>query len=190
MFGLTYFKRYRMEIELRGALPPIPELPDGFFFLPWDDGLLARHAEVKYHAFAEELDTTVFPSLGSRDGCLQLMEAIRFRAGFLPGATWLIASGLDYCGTIQGVRDASGVGAIQNVGVVPEHRGRGLASALLTQALHGFKLAGVHKAMLEVTARNSAALDLYRRLGFRARRTVYKPIQLEIPAVADPVMAR
>src|SRR4051812_12319774 len=131
MTGLTYCKRYRMELDLQSVLPPAPTLSDDFYFIPWDDGLIRRHAEVKFAAFQGEFDSGVFPSLGSRDGCFRLMEAIRYRTGFVPGATWLVARGTDYCGTVQGVRDGFGVGAIQNLGVVPEYRGRGLAAALM-----------------------------------------------------------
>ena len=166
-------------------LPPPPELPEGYFLLPWDDGLIARHAEVKHSAFREEMDSAVFPSFLTLEGCIKLMEAIRYRAGFLPGATWLLAHGIDYVGTVQGVRDAHGVGAIQNLGVIDSHRGRGLGVALLLHALNGFRTAGVHKAMLEVTAQNTAAIQMYRLLGFRSRRTVYKPISECRMAIAD-----
>lgn len=190
MTGLTYFKRYRMEMDLRGSLPPLAELPEGYFFIPWDDGLISRHAEVKFQAFRGELDADVFPSLCTIEGCVKLMETIRHRPGFLPGATWLLAHGIDYCGTIQGLRDASGWGAIQNVGIVTDHRGRGLGRLLLLKALYGFKSAGVAKAVLEVTARNHGALQLYRRVGFQCRQTVYKPIAADLAPVAEPMLVR
>src|SRR5437868_2737423 len=123
MTGLTYYKRYRMELDLRTPLPPAPSLPFGYSFVPWDDGLLARHAEVKWLSFRGEPDTHIFPSLGDYGGCIKLMEAIRFRAGFCPESTWLLSCGLDYCGTVQGVLDSRGRGAIQNVGVVAGYRG-------------------------------------------------------------------
>jgi len=185
MTGLTYHKRFRMELDLRGSLPCVPEPPDGYYLLPWDDGLLFHHAEVKYHSFRDQIDCDVFPNLASQDGCLKLMQAIRRRPGFLPGATWLVAHEIDYCGTIQGVRDANGFGAIQNVGVTPEHRGRGLGRLLLLHALRGFKSAGVHRAVLEVTAGNAGATALYRQIGFRARRTVYKPVLTSPAPVAE-----
>ena len=95
---------------------------------------------------------------------------------FTAAATWLIAWEGGYCGTVQGVRERNGMGAIQNLGVVAAHRGRGLGSALLLQALHGFRRAGLGRGFLEVTAQNDAAVRLYRRLGFRCRKTVYKAV--------------
>jgi len=74
------------------------------------------------------------------------------------------------------VRERSGLGAIQNLGITPPHRGRGLGRALLLQALHGFRRAGLGRAFLEVTAQNEGAIRLYRRLGFRCRKTLYKAV--------------
>lgn len=174
---ICYFKRFKMEVELAG-LPPVPPLPEGYRWLPWDDFLLEAHAEVKFQCFQTEIDSTVFPSLGSRDGCSRLMTGIRKKIGFLPEATWLIAGADGPCATIQGVRERSGLGAIQNLGVTPPHRGRGLGAALLLQALHGFWHRGLGRAFLEVTAQNDAAIRLYRRLGFRCRKTVYKAVEM------------
>jgi ribosomal protein S18 acetylase RimI-like enzyme len=173
---ISYFKRFKMEIGLYDA-PLEPALPDGYDWVPWSDNILHEHAEVLYSCFHEEIDSNVFPSLSDRDGCIRLMTEIRNRRGFLPGATWLIASPFGFCGTIQGLREQSGLGAIQNIGVTSSHRGLGLGSALVLQALHGFRRAGLGRAYLEVTAQNDSAIRLYRRLGFRRHKTVYKAVQ-------------
>jgi ribosomal protein S18 acetylase RimI-like enzyme len=173
--NVTYFKRFRMEIDLYAA-PPAPPLADGYFWVAWDDALLEAHAEVKFHSFHEEIDASVFSSLGDRQGCLNLMHEIRRKPGFLPGATWLVANAAGYWGTVQGVCDPAGLGAIQNLGVVPSLRGRGLGTALLLRALEGFRGAGLGRAYLEVTAQNDLAIQLYRRLGFRCRKTLYKAV--------------
>jgi GNAT superfamily N-acetyltransferase len=198
--GLTYFKRFRMEIDLRGRDFAHPVLPVDFYFVPWSRTHLEAHAEAKFASFRDEIDSDVFPCLGEYSGCLHLMEEIAAKPGFLPDATWLIASKssrdsiktieihpqrtlsgtgsqgetIQYCGTVQGVIDRSGMGAIQNLGVVPEYRGRGLGKALMMNALAGFQKAGLYRAFLEVTAQNSGAVQLYKRLGFARSRTVYK----------------
>jgi ribosomal protein S18 acetylase RimI-like enzyme len=77
---------------------------------------------------------------------------------------------------VQGLQERTGLGAIQNLGVAPAHRGRGLGTALLLQALHGFRRAGLGRAFLEVTAQNEAAVRLYQRLGFRRKKTIYKAV--------------
>jgi ribosomal protein S18 acetylase RimI-like enzyme len=191
MTPIRYFKRYRMELDLTRPLPAIPLLPDGYFWLPWDDSLIAAHARAKCASFASEIDSQVFPSLATEDGCGQLMRAIRHKPGFLPGATWLLAYGADYCGTVQGVRERSGKGAIQNLGIAPAHRGHGLGTALLLQALHGFRRACLGTAVLEVTVENEAAVRIYRRMGFRCRKTVYKAVETAVYSLlADEVLVR
>jgi ribosomal protein S18 acetylase RimI-like enzyme len=179
MIQIAYFKRFRMEVDLN-ELPPLGALPEGYYWLPWDEGLLAAHAEVKFRSFFEEIDAIVFPSLSTLPGCLHLMREISGKPGFRPEATWLIGCADGYCGTVQGVRDRCGMGAIQNLGVTHLHRGRGLGAALLVQALHGFRRAGLGRAFLEVTAQNDGALRLYRRLGFRCRKTIYKAVDATV----------
>jgi ribosomal protein S18 acetylase RimI-like enzyme len=175
MITLAYFKRFRMEVDLN-ELPPAGTLPEGYRWLAWDEALLEAHAEAKFRSFCEEIDSVVFPSLSSRAGCLHLMREISRKHGFCPEATWLLGGPDGPCGTVQGVRERSGPGAIQNLGVTPGHRGRGLGRALLLQALHGFRRAGLGRALLEVTAQNEGAIRLYRRLGFRCRKTLYKAV--------------
>lgn len=170
----SYLKRYRMERELR-EIPPIPELHGEFVWQAWSWDLLDLHAHVKYLSFRDEIDTCIFPSLGHRRGCGELMENIVTRVNFVPEATWLIMGPTGPCGTIQGVRDRR-FGAIQNVGIVPEYRGRGLGKAMMLKALEGFRRAGLTRVYLEVTARNEGAVRLYRHLGFRSTRTIYKPV--------------
>lgn len=185
--GLTYFKRFRMEIDLGRRLPePVP--PPGYRLIAWHSSLTLAHAEAKYYSFRTEIDANVFPCLGDYDGCVRLMTEISRKEGFLPEATWLLAlesfdptepadeQGL-CCGTIQGIRDRTGMGAVQNLGITPEHRGRGLGSCLMLKALEGFQRAGLPRAFLEVTAQNEGAIRLYRRLGFYKARTVYKAVE-------------
>ncbi len=171
----TYYKRLRMEIDLDGSIRPV-RIPDQFEWISWEESLLADHAEVKYQSFRDEIDAYVFPCLGDRYGCQRLMREIRRKPGFLPCATWLIAGPDGYVGTVQGVMDHGPIGAIQNVGVIPSYRGIGLGRALVHRALIGFRQAGLDRAYLEVTAENNAAVQLYRTLGFRRARTLYKAV--------------
>ena len=171
----SYVKRFKMEMDLRELGDPSP-LPADHSWVPWHDGLLHAHADVLFQSFRQEIDASVFPSFGEQIGCLSLMTEMSRKPGFLPAATWLLTGPDGYLGSVQGLRDRVGVGAIQNLGIVPNARGRGLGAALLLQALRGFRHVGLKYGMLEVTARNEAAIRLYRRLGFRSRKTVYKAI--------------
>jgi ribosomal protein S18 acetylase RimI-like enzyme len=164
-----------MEVDLEFLPLPAP-LPDGFRWVPWDWSVLEHHAWVKYRCFRSELDARIFPCLGEHEGCIQLMRDIASRRGFVPGATWLVAQDDLYVGTVQGVIDRTGLGMIQNLGIVPEARNLGLGTSLLLQSLHGFRPCGITRGMLEVTADNIGAVRLYRRLGFRRARTLYKAV--------------
>jgi ribosomal protein S18 acetylase RimI-like enzyme len=180
--SVTYFKRFRMEVDLRSRrIDPAP-IPPGYRLLSWNDDYLSDHAEAKYHSFREEIDADVFTCLGEFGGCFRLMEEISQRDGFLPDATWLAVHERGgeraNCGTIQGIRSSHRYGSIQNVGITPAHRGRGLGTALVRAALAGFQLAGLPFAYLEVTAQNDRAVQLYKRLGFRRSKTLYKAVEL------------
>jgi GNAT superfamily N-acetyltransferase len=194
-----YYKRHRMELDLRHSRPPA-ELPTGFYWLPWENGLLDLHAQVKYHSFIGEMDAHVFPCLASLSGCRDLMGAISSRHGFCPRATWLVAGksrdqcipygrtservqygfGPDICvATVQGLLDQDRFGGIQNLGVIPDYRGLGIGWALLLKALEGFAASGARRAFLEVTAKNEAAVRMYRRLGFRSYKTIYREVAID-----------
>ena len=182
--ALTYFKRYRMEIELAGRDLPELVLPEGYRMLPWHPSLLDSHAEAKFESFRTEIDSNVFPCLGDAEGCHRLMGEISSKDGFLPEATWLLTwraepgEPVEYCGTIQGIRDRHDCGAVQNLGITPPHRGLGLGTMLLTQSMAGFRRSGLAKVCLEVTSQNDGAIRLYQRIGFRTVRTVYKAVDV------------
>jgi ribosomal protein S18 acetylase RimI-like enzyme len=184
--ALTYYKRYRMELDLRGRDFSRVVLPSGYRLIPWELSNVEQHAEAKQRSFAREIDSQVFPCLASYDGCLRLMREIARKGGFCAGATWLLCrevpriintGRLELCGTIQGIIDSNRHGSIQNVGIVPQYRGRGLGSLLMAKALHGFRQAGALRAHLEVTSQNEGAIRLYRRMGFTKARTVYKVVE-------------
>lgn len=181
--GLTYFKRFRMEIDLVGG-NFTARLPRGYRLVAWDESLIETHADVKFASFRSEIDSNVFPCLGDLVGCHRLMHEISQKEGFLPAATWLVVRDVpgkstpDACGTIQGIRDHAGFGAVQNLGVAPDHRGQGLGRALMLRALKGFQQSGLERAFLEVTAQNDSAIRLYQSIGFVKARTVYKAVEV------------
>ncbi len=179
--SLKYFKRYRMEVDLREPVV-VPRLLSGYRLTPWTKQALTGHVEATYESFRGELDAALFDCLADRASAHRLMEAVFGRVGFLPDATWLaVYEGVPHkpevCGAIQGVRSSPAFGAIQNVGVTPFHRGRGVGAALVISALRGMQLAGLPKAYLEVTGANKGAIRLYHRLGFRMTGTLYRAVE-------------
>jgi len=179
--SISYFKRYRMEIDLRGRCFGPIEVAPAYRLVAWQPELLPDHAEAKFQSFRDEIDADIFSCFNLFDGCYRLMEEISLKDGFLPEATWLaeyIGDGeIECCGTIQGVRATQRCGGIQNVGITPSHRGHGLGTALVIAALNGFQQVGLQRAYLEVTARNARAVSLYTQLGFRRTKTLYKAVE-------------
>lgn len=172
-----------MEVSLARTPVVEPRLPPDYRLIPWSPTLLAFHAEAKHRSFQWEVDANVFPCLGDLEGCRQLMADIAMRRGFLACSTWLAIyqparTPPQPCGTIQGIRTDPLVGGIQNLGITPDHRGRGLGTCLLLHALEGFRHAGLARATLEVTAHNTSAIRLYQRIGFRSVRTIYKAVEV------------
>jgi ribosomal protein S18 acetylase RimI-like enzyme len=176
----TYLTRHRMEIGL-DRLPTVPALPDQYVWVPWDAKLLDVFAEVHFLSFRHTLDAKLFRSFGNRPGCWHLINEIRNKTGFLPGATWLIAGPGGCCATIEGCVVGPLEGCIQNVAVLPAYRRLGFGRALVLQSLHGFAGQGVDRVSLEVTAENGPAYLLYQRLGFRKIHTSYKEILVDEP---------
>ena len=187
IMGMTYFKRYRMEFDLRDWRGDDSCVPPGYELLAYAPGLLREHALAKFNSFRQELDANVFPCLSRREGCLRLMREITSRGDFVPGATWLFRFRQRY--TISGVVTPNAVGTIlglssvgwgsfQILGIDPAHRGKGLGSILLSRAAGGFRAAGLERMHLEVTTENTGAVRLYERLGFKRSKVVYKAAEV------------
>ena len=180
----TDFHRFRMQIDLHSTTLAAPVLPPGYRWQSWIPAQLERHALAKWKCFRSELDSLVFPCLGELAGCRKLMSEIARQKQFVPQSTWLIVFQpepkwpAEDCGTIQGVRRSRKLGAIQNVGITPDHRKLGLGRALVIRSLIGFKQAKLRHVYLEVTARNHAAVALYRSIGFRIVKTMIKTVDV------------
>jgi ribosomal protein S18 acetylase RimI-like enzyme len=189
--ALRYYKRYQMEVDLRRWRRPPTMARPGYRLRAWSPELIEEHADVKFVSFRDELDAIVFPCLGELESCQRLMREISERDGFVPEATWLAtyapagARHSEACGTIQAIRVHRSRANIQNIGVTPHHRCAGVGGALICASLSGLLQVGVTKAALEVTAENDVAVRLYRRLGFRIVKTLYKAADEADCATAD-----
>ncbi len=180
--GLTYFKRFRMEFDFANSIWECVA-PPNYELVAFSDDIVHEHAAAKFRSFSHELDANVFPCLGRRDGCLRLMREITRRECFVSESTWLlryrdpVTLQVEPVGTVQGIQN-EGWGAIQNLGIDPLHRGRGLGSVLLGRAAQGFRDIGLTHMHLEVTTDNTGAVRLYERLGFKRAWTIYKAAEV------------
>ncbi len=187
------YKRLRMVADLRNANLLQQPLPNGYLWQSWRPLLVPRHAQVKWHSFRDDLDGRVFSCLSRAEGCLSLVREIASQRTFCPQATWLVVYQPEHdwpptdVGTIQGIIRSGGRGAIQNVGVVPGHRGLGLGRALVIQTMLGFRQCGMNEVSLEVTAQNIPAVRLYQSLGFTISQTLYRVAETGEPLTAAEV---
>ena len=62
-------------------------------------------------------------------------------------------------------------GHIVSVAVVPQYRRKGIGEALVTKAMENMRLYKAKQCFLEVRVTNTAAVDLYKKLGFDVSRT-------------------
>ena len=60
--SISYFKRFRMEIDLNELSHPVPDLPVGYFWLPWHRSLLDRESEIQ--TVKSRTAPTVAPGIG------------------------------------------------------------------------------------------------------------------------------
>ena len=89
----------------------------------------------------------------------------------------LVASGAAKC-----MRDDGDYAEIKRVFVLPEFRGRGLSQAIMAHLEAEFARRGICLFRLETGTRQPAALNLYRKLGYRERGPfgAYRPDPLSV----------
>lgn len=151
------------------SVPWIP-LPDGVRTVPFTPRTASAFHEAYRHSFG---DRPGFPDT-PRDEWLHWLETDGFRP-----ADSRVALDDDLPVAFVTVGD----GWIDQVGVIPSWRGRGLAAHLVARTLTALKRAGDAAAWLTVNDDNGPAHELYRRLGFadHGRRARYRAAPPDLP---------
>jgi GNAT superfamily N-acetyltransferase len=159
---------FLMVAELPDDLPEVA-LPAGLTVEPFDpenaDELLDSHNA----AFA---DYPEFTEIGRGFWTMFMVTAAHTRHALSVVARDATGSVAAYVFAHEYAVPPSGGGGpeihVPYVGTLPSHRGRGLATALLSRALHLSRAAGYVTASLNVdTANPTGALGIYERAGFR-----------------------
>ena len=65
---------------------------------------------------------------------------------------------------------AENIGAINDLYVLPEHRGKGMGEKLIIECLEKLKTEGVQSVRVQVLSENATAIGLYEKLGFKICR--------------------
>jgi ribosomal-protein-alanine N-acetyltransferase len=63
-------------------------------------------------------------------------------------------------------------GHVVSIAVMPQHRRKGVAQALINRALEGMQYYKAKQCFLEVRVTNEAGVSLYKKLGFEVTRTI------------------
>jgi ribosomal protein S18 acetylase RimI-like enzyme len=164
-----------------GAAVPGVALPKGYAIEAYTADNDSDFFAVSNEAFLE-----------SRGGVPQPLEKWRGLLGwqaFRPGLSFLLretggdtsdtgtgtgtAAGMLLAFSWDADTEATGVRDLQfmHIGTRPGHRGRGVASALLSHALRAARDAGFDRASLDVDTDSRGAAGLYERAGFTVART-------------------
>lgn len=170
--GFT-IRRYYDEL-IRDLADPIdrPDLPPGMRFVPAEEAIAGHELAVHNEAFRDHW--------GSQPFTQERWDHFK-NEFYLPEASYVVYDGDRPVGHVMSgtwPHDYEDRGFthswILSLGVVPSHRRRGIASAMIARAMGDFSADGMEYAMLDVDSENpTGAYGLYEDLGFvHARRTV------------------
>jgi len=157
---------YRMRIDLDGEQPD-PDWPAGFSARTMGEGEERRVYDAQMASFA---DTWMFAVEPYETWFHWMVEEPSFDR-----TLWFLA---ETDGELAGIAIARapenepGVGWIRILGVLPEHRQKGLGQALLRHTFAEFASRGFHAVGLGVDAENpTGAVRVYERAGMHVERT-------------------
>lgn len=94
-----------------------------------------------------------------------------------------------WCDIVRKQMDGFRHGARMGMGVLPAYRGAGLGRRLLADTLDAARAIGIERVELEVFASNTAAIALYRRMGFAVEGTKRRARKLDGEYDDDVIMA-
>lgn len=71
-----------------------------------------------------------------------------------------------------GFRGLAKKGHIVSIAVLPQYRRKGIGNALVAKAIENMQFYNAKQCFLEVRLTNTAAINLYKKLGFQVTRTI------------------
>ena len=162
-----YFTENLRDLSDRIEVSP---LADGLVARSWADAVSADALVVHNAAFADHW--------GSQPIEPDRWATYHANEFFLPQMSWVVYDEEDPVAYLQCSKyphdwEARGrtEAWIEGIGTIESHRGRGIASALITMAMHSFRDDGMQYAILGADSENeTGANHLYERLGFEVER--------------------
>lgn len=172
--GFVGVERLIMCVELSGQRWGV-EAPPGYQIQPWRDTYSDAAAEVIYQANVGTLDAQIIPELRTRKATRKIIgQTLKGRYGDFDRQASGVAlyQGDDVVAATLATRRHSGQGFTAEICVLPAHRRRGLARALMHHTHAAFAAAGLGQSMLGVTEGNIAR-RLYESLGYTVVGSVW-----------------
>jgi ribosomal protein S18 acetylase RimI-like enzyme len=169
------FERHFMTIprETVEALPE-PVLPDGFHFDTWSEGLKSVGIEIMTDAHIGAVDNLIFSFFKNQKTGMAFMQNLEsHRWGkFKPSNTSI----LKHNGTPIGVCFMTVLnqnGYIPDFALKMDFKGKGLGKKLFIRSLKWFLQQEPESQAidLDVTKKNTIALNIYKKIGFEIKRT-------------------
>ena len=173
LLGSAGLRAERWTFVMRTALddlPPTRPVPDGYGLRTYDQSMSGVLRETHNRAFRDHPNFTPWSEVtwkqfvtGSRSFRPQL-SFVAVRDGSDEIVAYLQTAEFDADLDATGRREAY----VGRIGTLQEHRGQGLAAALLGHCLQTYRDAGYDQAALSVDSENpTGALGIYERAGFK-----------------------
>ncbi|RIW34643.1 GNAT family N-acetyltransferase [Bacillus salacetis] len=144
-----------MKRDLTKEIPDFP-LPEGLIVKRWG---METQAEEEQYLAAE--------AKGDLFGVSWSLNYLRWTKNGEEWNTFTVFNGNDVAGSVMTWGLGEGRSATENIFVLPEWRRKGIAKAVITEALKFLKAKGKTEATLGVFGDNGKAISLYESLGYR-----------------------
>jgi ribosomal protein S18 acetylase RimI-like enzyme len=170
------YERLYLRADLAGARPGEGKLRRRVYIEKWSDHYQDPAAQLIAAAYSGHVDSLINDqyrtTAGARRFLYNIVQYPGCGAFYRPGslAAFDAATG-KLCGISLTSMVALGAGHITQLCVAPGMRGAGVGRLLLRQSMTALESAGCRRVSLTVTASNTDAVALYRRVGFETVRT-------------------
>jgi len=172
---LASYERNFMRVDLRNAALAEGRVRRPMYIERWSDQYHESASQLIAAAYAGHVDSRINDqyrsTAGARRFLFNIMQYPGCGAFYRPAsfAAFEAATGR-LCGVSLASLVAASTGHITQICVSPAVRGTGIGHALLRRSLTTLRDMGCTSATLTVTATNTDAVDLYRRVGFETAR--------------------
>jgi mycothiol synthase len=173
LLGAAGMRAERWMFEMRTPLddlPPTPPVPDGYGLRTYDESMADVLRETHNRAFLDHPNFTPWSEITWK-------QFVTDSRSFRPELTAVVVLDVSdevvaYLQTAEFDADLEATGRrvayVGRIGTLREHRGQGLAAALLGHSLQAYREAGYDEAALSVDSENpTGALGVYERAGFK-----------------------